>query len=61
MRRRDLLPELKRPIDRGRSAVEATYRILLEAVEAVKAEDPSLFAPGFEDVGNVWRLNEPAT
>ena len=31
-----------------------------EAIEALEADDPSLFSPGYYDINNVWRLNEPA-
>ncbi len=59
MRRRDLLPILREHLEHL-PAGSPRCENFSEAIRALEANDPSLFAPGFLDAGNVWRLNEPA-
>lgn len=58
MRRDDLLPKLREHL-RGASIGSPRQKLFNEAIEALEANDPSIFSPGFADNGNVWRLNEP--
>jgi len=58
LRRRDLIPKLKERLavaERG-SRRQLDFR---EAIKALEANDPLLFSPGFDDAGNVWRLDDP--
>jgi hypothetical protein len=59
MRRRDLLAALQERFAVARPG-SARHQLLRKAIEALRANDPSLYSPGFHDAANVWRLNEPA-
>jgi hypothetical protein len=58
-RRRDLLPKLREHLALV-SDDAARQQTLREAIEALEADNPSLFSPGYHDANNIWRLNEPA-
>ena len=58
-RRRDLLPKLREHLAIA-SGDAAKQQILREAIEALEADNPALYSPGFHDANNIWRLNEPA-
>lgn len=59
-RRRDLLPVLQEHLARAGSDPERR-EIFSRAIEALEADNPSLFSPGFQDGNNVWQLDKPAT
>ncbi len=58
-RRKDLLPKLRDHLARL-SPGTRRCDLFIEAIKALEANDPSLFSPDFFDIGNVWRLDEPA-
>ena len=58
MRRRDLLPKLHEYFAKTRPD-SARHKLFREAIEALEANNPSQFSPGFHDADNIWRLNEP--
>ncbi|HEV7300132.1 MAG TPA: hypothetical protein VGN72_12255 [Tepidisphaeraceae bacterium] len=57
MRRRDLIPELQKRLNQTR-ADSSRWEMLTTAIDALAADDPSVFSPGFCDTTNVWRLDE---
>lgn len=58
MRRSDLLPELMKYLDAAATG-SSRQKLFSEAIDALKANDPFVFSPGFSDTGDVWRLNKP--
>ena len=58
MRRNDLLPNLREHLAKAPTG-SPRHKLFGEAIDALEANDPSIFSPGFADTGNVWRLNEP--
>ena len=56
MRRKDLIPTLMKHMNAA-SEGSPRYEQYNEAIDALKANDPSKYSPGFCDLGNIWRLN----
>jgi hypothetical protein len=59
MRRRDLIPMLRQRLAAAETNAER-HKMLREAVEALEADDPQRFSPGFRDAQNVWGLEDLA-
>jgi hypothetical protein len=59
MRRRDLLPKLRECLALA-ARDTARQQKFRAAIEALEADNPSQFSPGFRDANNIWGLKGPA-